>query len=104
MIPKSGGIARLVAAVLGMLACGVALDLAQAEDPHIAKLRATEQKTFTDAQIIDGFFKTAFGAEFAVAGRTDRIRKYDAPVRVFVENRGKPDRRRQVADAVADIK
>jgi hypothetical protein len=86
-----------------LLAFGVMLDLARAENSHIAKLRAAEQKTFTDAQIIDGFFKVAFGAELAVAGRADRIRKYDGPVRVFVESRAKPDRRRQVAEAVGDI-
>jgi len=75
----------------------------RAENPRIAKLRAAEQKTFTDAQIAEGFFKIAFGAELAVAGRVDRIRKYDAPVRVFVESRAKPDRRRQVADTIANI-
>jgi hypothetical protein len=94
---------RLLAAVVALLICGAALDLGQAENPQIAKLRAAEQKTFTDAQIIEGFFKIAFGAELAVAGRVDRIRKYAGPVRVFVESRAKPDRRRQVADAVADI-
>jgi hypothetical protein len=94
---------RLLAAVLSLLACGAVLDLAQAENPQIAKLRAAEQKTFTDAQIIDGFFKIAFGAELAVAGRADRIRKYVAPVRVFVESRAEPDRRQHVADAVANI-
>jgi DUF2927 family protein len=77
-------------AVIGVVASGAALKMAQAENRHIAKLRAAEQKTFTDAQIIDGFFKTAFGAELAVAGRADRIRKYEGPVRVFVESRAKP--------------
>src|SRR5262249_33552398 len=93
----------LIAAALASLILGQSIDAARAESPQIAKLRAAEQKTFTDAQIIDGFFKIAFGAELAVAGRVDRIRKYDGPVRVFVESRAKPDRRRQVADAVADI-
>ena len=93
----------LIAATLASVALAGSIDLARGEDPRIAKLRAAEQKTFTDAQIIDGFFKTAFGAELAVAGRVDRIRKYDRPVRVFVESRAKPDRRRQVANAVADI-
>ena len=90
-------------AVIAFLAFGTTLDLARAENPRIEKLRAAEQKTFTDAQIVEGFFKIAFGAELAVAGRVDRIRKYEGPVRVFVENRARPDRRRQVADAVADI-
>lgn len=102
-MPGLIGITRLLASAIGLLVFGVALDLARAEDPQIAKLRAAEQKTFTDTQIMDGFFKTAFGAELAVAGRVDRIRKYDKPVRVSVESRAKPDRRKQVADAVADI-
>jgi hypothetical protein len=93
----------LVAAALATLALAAWLAPTRAENPRIAKLRAAEQKTFTDAQIAEGFFKIAFGAELAVAGRADRIRKYEAPVRVFVESRAKPDRRRQVAAAVADI-
>lgn len=97
------GNGRTARAVIAALALAGFADVARSEDPQIAKLRAAEQKTFTDAQIFDGFFKTAFGAELAVAGRVDRIRKYDGPVRVFVESRAKPDRRRQVADAVADI-
>src|SRR5262252_1456070 len=93
----------LIVTTVASLALAGSINLARGENPRIAKLRAAEQKTFTDAQIIDGFFKTAFGAELAVAGRADRIRKYDGPVRVFVESRAKPDRRRQVAEAVADI-
>jgi hypothetical protein len=44
-----------------------------------------------------------FGAEFHVGGRVDRIRKYDGPVRVYIENRAKPDRSQQVAAVIADI-
>jgi hypothetical protein len=94
-----GRAAFLVAALLA-----IGITAAGAEDPEITKRRAGEQKTFTDAQIFDGFFKVAFGAEMQIAGRTDRIRKYDRPVRVFVESRAKPDRRAAVADVVADIK
>jgi len=100
---KTGCIVSLLAPLLGLLAAQASLDFAHAENPRIAKLRAAEQRTFTDAQIAEGFFKVAFGAELAVAGRVDRIRKYDTPVRVFVESRAKPDRRRQVGDTVADI-
>ena len=75
-----------------------------AEDPRIAKNRASERKIFTDTEITDGFFKVAFGAEYSVAGRTDRIRKYDGPVRIYVDSRAKPDRRMQVAAIVADIR
>jgi hypothetical protein len=75
-----------------------------AENPEIAKRRAAERKTFTDAEIFKGFFATAFGAEMRIAGRVDRIRKYDLPVRVYVENRVQPDRTAQIAEIVTDIK
>ena len=81
-----------------------ATSLAHAEDREITKRRAAERKTFTDAEIFEGFFKTAFGAELKFAGRADRIRKYDVPVRIYVDNRAKPDRSAQVAAVVADIK
>lgn len=86
-----------IAAVIG--ACSPA----GAEDAQIAARRASERKSFSDAEIADGFFKIAIGAEFSLAGRTDRIRKYDDSVRVFVDSRAKPDRRRQVEEVVADI-
>ena len=76
---------------------------AQAEDPEISARRASERKTFTDAEIADGFFKIAFGAELGLAGPSERIRKYDQPVRIYIENRAKPDRRGSVAKVVADI-
>ena len=77
---------------------------AAAEDPEIAQRRATERKAFTDAEIADGFFKVTFGAEFHVAGGVDRIRKYQGPIRVYVDNRMQPDRSPQVAAVVADIR
>lgn len=86
-----------VAALIATLGC------AQAEHPEIAKRRAAERKTFTDAEIYKGLFLTAFGAEMRIAGRVDGIRKYVVPVRVFVENRAMPDRSAQVAGVVADI-
>jgi hypothetical protein len=74
-----------------------------AEDPQITTRRLHERKTFTDAEITDGFLKVALGAEYQLAGRVDRIRKYDVPVRVYVDNRATPDRRSEVAAVVADI-
>ena len=88
-------------AALALISAGLA---AAADNPRIAKARAAERKSFTDAEIFDGFFKLTFGAEFQVAGRSNRIRKYDGPVRVFVDNRAKPDRRPQVVATLADIK
>jgi hypothetical protein len=75
---------------------------AVAEIPAIAARQRTEKKTFTDAEIIEGFLKTTFGAEFQLAGRVDRIRKYVTPVRVFAEG-NRADRRAQLAQVVADI-
>lgn len=62
-----------------------------------------ERKQFADAEIADGFFKVAFGAEFHLAGRVDRIRKYVKPVRVFIDNKARPDRSARMREVVADI-
>jgi Protein of unknown function (DUF2927) len=78
--------------------------LAAAEDADITHRRSIERKTFSDAEIIDGLFKVTFGAEFHIAGGVDRIRKYDGPIRVYVDNKAKPDRSSQVATVVADIR
>ena len=75
---------------------------AAAEIPAIASRQRAEKKIFTDSEIIEGFFKTAFGAEYHLAGRVDRIRKYDMPVRVFADS-NRPDRKAQLAGVVADI-
>jgi Protein of unknown function (DUF2927) len=76
---------------------------AAAEIPAIASRQRAEKKTFTDSEITDGFLKTAFGAEFHLAGRVDRIRKYDVPVRVFAEGANRASRKTQLAKVVADI-
>jgi hypothetical protein len=73
-----------------------------AEIPAIASRQRAEKKTFTDSEITDGFLKTAFGAEYHLAGRVDRIRKYGVPVRVFADG-NRPDRKAQLAKVVADI-
>jgi Protein of unknown function (DUF2927) len=75
---------------------------ASAEIPPIASRQRAEKKAFTDNEIIDGFLKTAFGAEYHLAGRVDRIRKYDIPVRVFADG-SRSDRKAQLAKVVADI-
>src|ERR1700733_3452156 len=60
------------------------------EIPGIASRQRAEKKSFTDSEIADGFLKTAFGAEYHLAGKVDRIRKYDEPVRVFADG-NRPD-------------
>jgi hypothetical protein len=83
---------------------GVALQrTAAAEIPGVASRQRSERKSFTDAEIVDGFLKTAFGAEYHLAGRVDRIRKYDAPVRVFADGVRRNNRKTQLAKVVADI-
>jgi hypothetical protein len=77
--------------------------VAAAEIPGIASRQRVEKKAFTDGEIIDGFFKTAFGAEYHLAGKVDRIRKYDTPVRVFADGVRRNNRKAQLAKIVADI-
>lgn len=72
------------------------------EIPSIAARRHAEKKSFTDAEIVEGFMKTSFGAEYHLAGRVDRIRKYDGPVRVFADG-NHAGRKAQLAKVVADI-
>jgi len=74
-----------------------------AEIPGVASRQRAEKKSFTDGEIVDGFLKTAFGAEYHLAGKVDRIRKYDTPVRVFADGVRRSDRKAQLAKVVADI-
>jgi hypothetical protein len=90
--------------VAGVVALILAAPPSAAEHREIAKRRAAERKAFTDSEIVSGFFKLTLSAEFQVTGRAERIRKFDGPVRIFIDSRAKPDRSRQVAEVVADIK
>lgn len=94
----------IVSIALAAVACDAVAwpQLAAADIPAIASRQRAEKKTFTDSQIIDGFLKTAFGAEYHLAGRVDRIRKYQMPVRVFADG-NRSDRKAQLAKIVADI-
>src|SRR5213593_1796500 len=93
-----------IAATLGAVALGEILVpcTALADIPAVAQRQRTEKKSFTDSEIVEGFLKTAFGAEYHLAGRVDRIRKYDGPVRVFADG-SRGDRKAQLAKIVADI-
>ncbi|MBX6425952.1 MAG: DUF2927 domain-containing protein [Variibacter sp.] len=77
---------------------------AAAQHPEIEKRRAAERTSFSDAEIARGFFKVAFGAELGLGGRVDRIRKYEQPVRVYVEGAAPPERHTAVARVVDDIR
>ena len=97
---------RGVSAIIAIALIGSALTPASGEDKRIAARRAAEIKTFTDAQIMDGFFKVTFGSEFRTEGPIDhdRIRKFDSPVRIFIDNRGHPDRTAQLHQVIGEIR
>jgi len=92
----------LAALAAGLLGSAAQPPPASAEIPAVAARQRAERKSFTDAEIVDGFLKTAFGAEYHLAGRVDHIRKFDAPVRVFADG-SRRDRKTQLANVVADI-
>jgi hypothetical protein len=82
---------------------GGILSSAQAENSNIVIRRASQQTNFSNAELKDGFFKTAFRAELQFDRPSERIRKFDEPVRVFVINRGTPDRSADIERIVDDI-
>lgn len=93
------------AAIVAALAIACAtISTAQAEDPEISARRNSERKAFSDSEIVSGFFRIAFGAELAVGAEPDRIRKFGAPVRVFIDSRARPDRSAQVRQVVENIR
>ena len=73
------------------------------ENENVAMRRSSERTTFSDAEIADGFFKIAFGAELRVTGGADGVRKFDGPVRVFVDDRARANRRADIAAVIGDI-
>jgi len=95
----SNAVAVMVAAAAITIGCAAA-----AENSDISIRRLLERTSFSDAEIKDGFFKTAFRAELQFDRRAERIRKFDEPVRVFVVDRGTPDRRAEIAAVIADIR
>jgi len=82
-------LAAFTAIALAGLGCGAA----HAENPDISSRRAAERTDFTNDEIREGFFKIAFGAELQIDKPADRVRKFDEPIRIFVESHGMPDRR-----------
>ncbi len=65
--------------------------------------RGVAVRSFTDAEIAEGFFKIVFGAELHGGPRVDRVRKYAAPVRVFIVDGGRTDHRRRLEHVIGDI-
>jgi hypothetical protein len=92
-----------VAAFTAAIALGGVV-AAHAENSAISIRRATERTDFSNDEIKDGLFKTAFRAELQFGRQEERIRKFDEPVRVFVDNRGAPTRTADIAAIVQDIR
>ena len=90
----------LLAIMLALIGSGAA----NAENPDITRRRAAERTEFTNDEIKDGFLKIALKAELQLDGPVDRIRKFDGPVRIFVDSKGLPDRRAEISAVVADIR
>jgi len=77
---------------------------ALAENPDISNRRAEQRRTFSDAEIRDGFFKIALDAELQIGARAHRIRKFDEPVHIFVDGKVSVERSAALEAVVADIR
>jgi hypothetical protein len=95
--------AAIFGASVAVLSAGLP-EIARAENADISLRRASERTTFSNDDIRDGFFKTAFHAELQFDRPAERIRKFDGPVRIYIVNRGTPDRSADIASVVADIR
>lgn len=77
---------------------------ALAENPDISSRRAEQRRIFSDAEILDGFFKIALDAELQLGARAHRIRKFDEPVRIFVDGKVSPESVAALNAVVRDIR
>ena len=76
---------------------------AKAENSEVSARRIAERTNFTNDEIIDGFVKLAFRPELQFDRQIERLRKFDEPVRVFVDDHGQADRAAVIRAVVADI-
>jgi DUF2927 family protein len=102
-LPSALTAPRMLATVLATLLI-VANCAARGENLEISSRRAAERKDFGNDEIKDGFFKIAFRAEMQVGAPAGRVRKFDEPVRIFIDSKAQPDRSAEIADVVADIR
>jgi Protein of unknown function (DUF2927) len=106
-LPEQNRARTVAASVLAVAAVCLGLVMGapvRAENVDVSIRRSTERTGFSNAEIVDGFFKIAFGAELRVGDRPDRVRKFDGPVRVFLDNRANANRRADLAAVIADIR
>ena len=93
---------RLVLCAFLMSAIAVlSIPPVKAENIDVTLRRNLERTDFADSEIVDGFFKIAFGAEWQLGEHVERIRKFDEPVRVLVI--GQSHLKKDIAAVVGDI-
>jgi Protein of unknown function (DUF2927) len=105
--PKSAAPFRWLAAIFTLAVIAVVGTIgrpAHSENAEISIRRSSEQTSFSNDEIMDGFFKIAFGAELQFGKRVERIRKFDEPVRVFVFDQAEPKRKVEIAAIIANIR
>jgi hypothetical protein len=97
---------RCLTALLAVAALALfsIIDPALAENPEVGVRRSLQRTEFSDKEIIEGFFKIAFGAELQMGRRSERVRKFDKPVRVLIVDQGQANRRAELAAVIADIR
>jgi Protein of unknown function (DUF2927) len=91
-------------AVTALTLTAITCEPAYAEDPGISSRRASERTDFTDEEIKNGFFKIAFNAELQLGAPAERVRKFDEPVRIFLDSKSNIDRRPEIAAVITDIR
>jgi hypothetical protein len=99
-MPRRGAISVFSIATAGLLTAAATLAglcPVLAENSTISLRRAAERTNFSNEEIKDGLFKTAFRSELQFGRHEERIRKFDGPVRVFAENHGSRLRTDQIA-------
>ena len=100
---RSHTAAALTFLSMALASLGVSSEAAGAENPEISMKRSAQRLSFTNEEIMDGFYKIAFGPELQFDRHAARIRKFDEPVRVFVINYGGADRRDKIAAVIAEF-
>jgi hypothetical protein len=70
----------------------------------VAKPFGQTALAYTDRQLAYAFYETVFGAEYIDwGGHADIVKKFTVPVRVYIDNRSRHDRRADVAQFVGSL-
>jgi len=87
----------MVLSIIRRLAASAALALLVAST-------ATQARAFSDAELIDGFYRTVFGSEYRSFGwQSHLVKKFVGPVRVFVDDRSDEKRGAEIEAFVRSL-